>query len=147
MFNPTHQRPLRRSALTRSGVMALFAVTLLLGAGVPLSSAAAIDSESVTMILAAKDDRNNLFSHPAGITAKQAAAAARAKVGVEVLARIGSERALMALYQFSEKAKTKGLKTAAKEKVEDMTKPEGPMEKAGKKIDQAVEDTREAIKK
>ena len=35
----------------------------------------------------------------------------------------------------------------AKEKVEDMTKPEGPMEKAGKKIDQAVQDTREAIKK
>lgn len=45
---------------------------------------------------------------------------ARAKVGVEILARIGSERALMALYQFSEKAKTKGLKTAAKEKVEEI---------------------------
>lgn len=35
----------------------------------------------------------------------------------------------------------------AKEKVEEVTKPEGPMEQAGKKIDQAVEDTREAIKK
>ncbi|MFK8002847.1 MAG: DUF4132 domain-containing protein [Polyangiales bacterium] len=45
---------------------------------------------------------------------------ARAKVGVELLARIGSERALMALYQFSVKAKTKGLKAAAAEKVDDI---------------------------
>lgn len=35
----------------------------------------------------------------------------------------------------------------AKDKVEEVTKPEGPMEQAGKKIDQAVEDTKEAIKK
>lgn len=45
---------------------------------------------------------------------------ARAKVGVEILARIGSERALMALYQFSVKAKTKGLKAAAAEKVDEI---------------------------
>lgn len=35
----------------------------------------------------------------------------------------------------------------AKDKVEEVTRPEGPMEQAGKKIDQAVEDTKEAIKK
>lgn len=35
----------------------------------------------------------------------------------------------------------------AKDKVEEVTRPEGPMEQAGKKIDQAVQDTKEAIKK
>jgi hypothetical protein len=35
----------------------------------------------------------------------------------------------------------------AQEKIEEATKPEGPMEKVGKKIDQTVEDTKEAIKK
>jgi hypothetical protein len=35
----------------------------------------------------------------------------------------------------------------AQEKIEDATKPEGPMEQAGKKVDEVVEDTKEAIKK
>ena len=35
----------------------------------------------------------------------------------------------------------------AKEKIEDVTKPEGPMEKAGKKIDETVESAKEAMKK
>ena len=35
----------------------------------------------------------------------------------------------------------------AQEKIEDATKPEGPMEKAGKKIDETVESAKEAMKK
>jgi len=35
----------------------------------------------------------------------------------------------------------------AKDKIEDVTKPEGPMEKAGKKIDETVESAKEAMKK
>lgn len=35
----------------------------------------------------------------------------------------------------------------AKDKVEDVTKPEGPMEKAGKKIDETVEGAKESMKK
>lgn len=35
----------------------------------------------------------------------------------------------------------------AKDKVQDAIKPEGPMEKTGKKIDETVDKTKEAVKK
>jgi hypothetical protein len=35
----------------------------------------------------------------------------------------------------------------AKDKVQDVVKPEGPMEKAGKKIDETVESVKESVKK
>lgn len=48
--------------------------------------------------------------------------ASRAKAGVQVLADIGSEGALLALYGLSEKAQTKGLKNAAAAKTEAIAK-------------------------
>jgi predicted DNA-binding WGR domain protein len=51
--------------------------------------------------------------------------AARAQTGVEILGTIGSDAALVALHRFSQKAKTKGLKTAALEKMEEIAEARG----------------------
>ncbi|MCA9608464.1 MAG: DUF4132 domain-containing protein [Myxococcales bacterium] len=51
--------------------------------------------------------------------------AARAKAGVEILGTVGSDAALIALHRFSEKAKTKGLKVAAAEKMHEIADARG----------------------
>lgn len=51
--------------------------------------------------------------------------AARAQAGVEILGTIGTDAALVALHRFSQKAKTKGLKTAALEKMEEIAQSRG----------------------
>lgn len=51
--------------------------------------------------------------------------AARAQTGVEILGTIGTDAALVALHRFSQKAKTKGLKTAALEKMEEIAQSRG----------------------
>ena len=52
-------------------------------------------------------------------------ASRRAQLGIEILGNLGSDSALIALHRFSSKAKTKGLKAAAAEKMEEIADARG----------------------